>query len=87
MAEVSRALGLLVVVVAEMTTVYWEDDPARTRTVERLCDRCDRQPGWLKPDEFNIVSPSGVAHYAAEYNEGRTLCGIDATGLEWWWRT
>lgn len=71
-----------------MTTVFWEEEPERTRQVVKVCTRCKV---WGAPplslDNFQIVSPAGTAHYAAEHNEGCTACGCDATGDTWWWRT
>lgn len=62
-------------------TVHWEEDPTRERVVVRWCLRCQADA------DFDIVSPKGTTHYAAEHNEGYTRCGIDATGEDWWWRT
>ncbi len=63
------------------TVVWWEEDDSKTRKVVRYCLQCQTD------SDFDIVSPRGTAHYAHEYDEGRTRCGIDATGLKWWWRT
>lgn len=88
MAEVPRAVGLLVELVAEVTTVYWEEEPERKREVTKVCSRCKV---WGAPPislvNFHIVSPGGMAHLAAEFNEGHTACGHDATGPDWWWGT
>ena len=64
-------------------TVHWEEEPTKTREVKHYCLRCQAEADA----DFSIVSPRGTAHYEAEYNEGRTRCGIDATGEDWWWRT
>ena len=65
-----------------ITTVWWEDDPAITRDVVAYCKRCAQ--GFEGGEEVEIVSPAGIAHC-----NGRgefTKCGINATGLDWWWR-
>ena len=62
-------------------TVHWEEEPERTRDVVRYCLQCQAD------SDFTIVSPQGTAHYASEHNEGRTRCGINAEGENWWWRT
>lgn len=58
--------------------VHWEDDPSKTRLVTGYCARCGAG------GDFDIVAPTGTAHYGAE--DGKTRCGIDATGDEWWHR-
>lgn len=60
--------------------VHWEDDPSKTRLVTGYCQRCD-----TAGDDFEIVAPTGTAHHSGD--EGKTRCGIDATGNDWWWRT
>lgn len=62
-------------------TIWWEEDPSRTRIVRRCCKVCDRQ--WpIDITEPQVVSASGVAHHA----EGdTTLCGKRATSNDWWW--
>jgi len=65
--------------------VWWEDDPTQVRTVKRYCRR--RGCSLARHGHFDILSPDGTAHEAHQYEEGRTGCGIDATGTEWWWRT
>lgn len=74
------------------TTVYWEDDPGRTRVVQRACKVCRRfllrEYGvFLSATNVSIVSPSGLAHCQHDSNEGHTACGKDATGPDWWWPT
>lgn len=68
-------------------TVWWDDDPARKRLVTRICARCQAYTAIRSLDEVWIVSPAGLGHAESEYNEGHTACGLDATGLDWWWRT
>lgn len=72
-------------------TVYWEDDPTRTRDVDRFCDPCGRyeiargRRLWTLGDVW-IVSPSGIGHVQSEEDHERTGCGKVATGDDWWWR-
>lgn len=63
--------------------VYWDEGPARTRSVIKFCAICYRDTDLDVGDVF-VVSPSGVAHHVAD--GGMTGCGRDATGPEWWWR-
>lgn len=65
---------------AVLTTVWWEEDERKKRDVLRYCLRCGADA------RFDIVSPQGTGHRASEFDEGATVCGIDATGREWWWR-
>jgi hypothetical protein len=70
-------------------TVYWEDDPTRTREVKGICVTCQRRMYreygiYLRPNSVVLVSPSGLGH--ADDHE-MTLCGKDATGPDWWWRS
>jgi len=63
----------------EPMTVYWEEEPERSRKVTRGCKVCGGDISHPM-----IVSPSGMAHESEGY--GVTVCGRDATGPEWWWR-
>jgi hypothetical protein len=66
-------------------TVFWEDDPARTRDVIGFCHVC-YPPFLLRSDEpVMLVSPQGLAHHSSI--DGETDCGHDATGPDWWWRS
>ena len=65
-----------------LTTVWWEDDPTIHRDVVAYCKRC--AAGFEGGEEVEIVSPSGIAH--CQRGDEYTKCGIDATGLDWWWR-
>lgn len=53
--------------------------------VKGYCARCYHgQPRVTDPDrEVRLVSPTGLAHHG---NIGRTDCGREATGPDWWWR-
>jgi hypothetical protein len=63
-------------------TIYWEDDPSRTRSVVGLCRVCDKH--WpIDVLEPQVVSANGIAHHSEE--SGMTLCGRDATSDAWWW--
>lgn len=49
---------------------------------EGECRRCAKN--WSRYlDVQLIVSPGGVEHFGLL--DGSTLCGMDATGPEWWW--
>lgn len=68
--------------------VYWEEDGSRTRALRGLCRVCfHRTLTWREQQEAlrdaQLVSPTGLVHHA---DEGRTFCGKDATGDDWWWR-
>jgi hypothetical protein len=65
-------------------TVHWEEEPTKTRVVERYCRVCYPCP---LDDEVMLVSPQGIAHHTDEWYGDRTFCGHPATGEEWWWRT
>ena len=65
-------------------TVFWEEEPKRTRIVKRACHVC-RAPFSI--DHVQIVSPQGVAHESSGVLDGMTDCGKDATVRDWWWRT
>lgn len=58
------------------------DETGEEREVTSFCKRCLK----IEPDELNvmIVSPDGMAHAGSD--NGHTLCGIDATGRNWWHR-
>lgn len=63
-------------------TVVWFEETGEKRDVLAYCLRCAQ--GWEGGEEVEIVSPSGIAH--CQRGDERTKCGIDATGLDWWWR-
>jgi hypothetical protein len=66
-----------------------DEETGQVRLVIRECQRCHASKEWdygFPPRMFEIASPAGVAHWAHPYNEGWTLCGIDATGDGWWHR-
>jgi len=65
-------------------TVYWEEEPGRTREVVDFCRICFRG-NRVGLDQVWIVSPQGLAHESDGY--GVTVCGKDGTGPDWWWRT
>lgn len=70
--------------------VYFEEgNGERTgerRLVRRACNRCyGRGIAVEELERIEVVSVYGTAHAAGE--EGKTDCGIDATGPQWWWRT
>jgi len=46
----------------------------------RLCAQVFRTAG---DDMWSVVSPSGLEHIGQDY--GKTVCGRDSTGDEWWW--
>jgi hypothetical protein len=63
----------------ERRVVHFEDT-GKEREVKRACKTCGADI-----DEPMIVSRLGVAHESSGY--GMTVCGQDATGDSWWWRT
>lgn len=63
-------------------TVVWFEETNEQREVWRYCRRCAQGPEG--GEEIEIVSPSGTAHCSDGYE--RTKCGINATGVDWWWR-
>lgn len=65
--------------------VYWEDDPTRERNIVGRCGRCERTLIFIFDPKWHgwILSPKGVMHIGVD--GGKTACGIDATGDEWWW--
>lgn len=74
--------------------VYWEDDPVRERVVRYFCRRCQASldkwevNGRMKRvRDVDAVSPKGIGHAGgfAWQSDGRTACGIDGTGKDWWW--
>lgn len=66
---------------------WWEDDPTKTRDVTAWCKTCQRFDPRGEEGEVYLVSPQGIAHHTdSEYGD-RTICGHDATGPEWWWRS
>ena len=74
--ELFRGSGL------QPLTVVTFEETGEKRYVFSYCKRCAQ--GFEGGEEVEIVSPSGVAH--CEGREGRTKCGIDATGEDWWWQ-
>lgn len=73
-----------------VNTVIFEETGAE-REVRRICGRCRVIAQRLRIDEPSllspvIVSPLGTAHEQSEDIPENTLCGIDATGRDWWWR-
>jgi hypothetical protein len=57
------------------------------RELRRACNRCYGRA--VKVDDIEtvfIVSQYGTVHQQNPDYDGRTLCGIDATGEQWWWR-
>ena len=61
--------------------VHWAEEPERKRMVLGLCGNCGRTS-----KEYELLSPAGTAHVQREYpDETYTLCGLDATGENWWW--
>lgn len=59
------------------------EETGEEREVVRYCRRCFPCP---LNEAVMLVSPSGVVHHVTD-NYGRTDCGADATGLNWWWRS
>lgn len=73
-------------------TVHWEGEQ-KERTVKGFCENCQRSvsQGNLTRrmrtiEEVTIVSPSGIAHAQHEDGTEYTACGLNAAGLDWWWR-
>jgi hypothetical protein len=66
----------------EPVTVYWEDDPKRTRVVHRCCPTC--YPNGEQPWDIDVVLVSRVGAAHQTYGD-TTDCGRDATGPGWWW--
>ncbi len=64
------------------TEWYDDDDPPPPRDVTKCCRVCGVTEEDVRSREF-VVSPQGVAHFAAE--TGDTECGHDATRELWWW--
>jgi hypothetical protein len=69
--------------------VWWENDPRRYRFVRRACAHCSWSSVLIgeKPPSVDypmLVSPSGLSHHA---DGDTTMCGKDATGPGWWWRS
>lgn len=71
------------VVVRTLKVVTFEETGAE-RMVLGLCKLCAKSWPEPEPEDYGIVSPTGVAHVGADY--GMTVCGKDATGREWWWQ-
>lgn len=78
---------------SELGVVWWDDDPTRERIVTKVCERCNRsfsRGNYTRRishlNDIWIVSPNGIGHIQHEDHTEKTACGIDATGLDWWWR-
>ena len=61
------------------------------RELRRACNRCfGRAISVDSIDPVQVVSQYGTVHlpYPGDtaWGEGRTQCGIEATGEQWWWR-
>ncbi len=56
------------------------EETGETREVTSWCLVCQTD------SDFNIVSPTGKAHYSNEFTSEDTRCGHDATGDDWWHR-
>jgi hypothetical protein len=67
--------------------VWWEEDPTKTRDVTGWCKTCARSLELGGDRDIYLVSPQGVAHHVDGWHGDRTICGHDATGPEWWWRS
>ena len=67
-------------VTSSFAYVYWEDESRPPRAVIGYCSACKTKPGEL----VQLVSPRGFAHHA---DGDTTLCGRNATGDDWWWRS
>lgn len=63
--------------------VVWFENTGEEREVTSGCFRCGVSHDDLDGLREVVVSPSGKAHFGAEY--GLTQCGIDATADGWWW--
>jgi hypothetical protein len=60
------------------------EETGETREVKGLCLVCFPYPHVMGGDDYEIVSPQGLAHAGGEF--GITDCGKDATRTNWWWR-
>jgi hypothetical protein len=63
--------------------VYWPDDSVPGREVKRACNRCYGRAVSVNELEYEVVSRYGTAH--KEGMNGKTACGIDASGDSRWW--
>lgn len=68
-------------------TGEWEEVPEPE--IKQPCLFCKRRwdtenPG--KEYDPDVVSYRGFGHLSNPSSDGRTVCGIDATGEKWWWR-
>lgn len=50
--------------------------------IKARCRTCRVNLTEIRADVV-VVSPKGMAHIGEDY--GRTFCGRDATGDNWWW--
>ena len=65
--------------------VSWAEEEGKPDLqVRRACNRCyGSQVAVRELPHIEIVSQYGTAHKEGE--NGKTDCGIDATGEHWWW--
>jgi len=62
--------------------VFFEES-GEEREVKGFCSVCFAGGEGADPP-VDLVSPSGLVH--AGLDGGKTFCGYDATGDDWWWR-
>lgn len=78
---------------ADVVGIVTFEETGIQRVVRAFCENCQRSVSqgnhtrrMTTIDEVTIVSPSGIAHAQHELHSERTACGLDATGVMWWWR-
>ena len=66
----------------------WGDsqDPRVEITVKSICLTCDFSLKWARqPQPWVFNAKSRIMHFTG-YDEGKTMCGKDATGESWLWQ-